>query len=147
VLVGGGPLERSLRERAEALGVTRRVLFAGPRTDVAQILPAFDVFTLPSLSEGLPVALLEAMAAGVAPVVTRVGAMAEAVADGQAGLVVPPGDGDALLQALDSLLRDVDARRRVGQAAAERVRERYAARRMARDYEAIYARLLGRALD
>jgi glycosyltransferase involved in cell wall biosynthesis len=147
VLVGGGPLERPLREQAAALGVADRVLFTGPRTDVACLLAAFDVFALPSVSEGLPVALLEAMAAGIVPVVTRVGAMPEVVVNAQSGLVIPPRDVDALAQALASLRNDAYARNEMGRAAAERVRQRYGARRMALDYEAIYARLLQRASD
>lgn len=145
VLVGGGPLEAALREQAAALGVSDRVVFAGPRSDVARVLPAFDVFALPSVSEGLPVALLEAMASGVVSVVTRVGAMPEAVVAGQTGLVVPPADVDALAQALTALRDDAAGRQRMGQAAGQRARERYGASRMARDYEAVYARLLQRA--
>jgi glycosyltransferase involved in cell wall biosynthesis len=87
------------------------------------------------------------MAAGVPPVVTRVGAMAEVVAEGRAGLVVPPGDPAALASALECLRGDEAGRAALGRAAAQRVREVYGARRMAREYEAVYSRLLGRALD
>jgi glycosyltransferase involved in cell wall biosynthesis len=147
VLVGGGTEEGLLRGRAEELGVAERVVFAGPRTDVARLLPAFDVFALPSSSEGLPVALLEAMAAGLAAVVTAVGAMPQVVENGRSGLVVPPRDAQALARALESLRRSADARGSLGRAAVDRVRETYGARRMARQYEAIYSRLLGRVLD
>ncbi|HET9608942.1 MAG TPA: glycosyltransferase, partial [Acidimicrobiales bacterium] len=82
VLVGLGPLEDELRALARELGVADRVVFAGSRDDVFALLPAFDVFALSSRFEGLPIALLEAMATGVAPVVTRGGGVPEVVRDG-----------------------------------------------------------------
>lgn len=141
VLVGGGPMEADLRSRAASLGVGERVVFAGPRQDVAELLPAFDVFALSSDTEGLPVALLEAMAAGVAPVVTRVGAMAEVVGEGRAGLVVEPRDPAGLAAAL-ARLRDQAFRQQLSSEARSRVLERYDARRMAGQYEALYWEVL-----
>ena len=90
VLVGLGPLEEELRGLAGDAGRRRRgCVFAGSRDDVFALLPAFDVFVLSSRFEGLPIALLEAMATGVAPVATRVGGIPEVITDGQDGLLVP----------------------------------------------------------
>ena len=120
VLVGLGPLEGELRALAQRLGITERVVFAGSRDDVFALLPAFDVFALSSRFEGLPIALLEAMASGVAPVATRVGGIPEVVSDGRDGLLVAPGDPAGLAAALAALLGDDDRRAAV----AERARAR-----------------------
>ena len=104
VLVGTGPLERAVRDDARSLGLMDRVIFAGSRDDVAELLPAFDVFALSSRNEGLPISLLEAMTAGVPCVATSVGGVPEVIDDGNEGLLVPPGDGIALADALSTLL-------------------------------------------
>jgi glycosyltransferase involved in cell wall biosynthesis len=143
-LVGDGPLRESLRASAASASAGPRIVFAGARADVARLLPAFDVFVLSSDSEGLPVALLEAMAAGVPPVVTRVGAMPEVLSQGEAGLLVDPGDREGLIHALARLRSDEPLRTRLATAALARVRDRYDARRMAQAYEGIYSRLMSR---
>lgn len=120
VLVGLGPLEGELRELATELGIAERVLFAGSRDDVFALLPAFDVFALSSRFEGLPIALLEAMASGVAPVATRVGGIPEVITDGRDGLLVAPGDPAALAGALAKVLGDDDLRAGVGARAQAR---------------------------
>jgi glycosyltransferase involved in cell wall biosynthesis len=120
VLVGLGPLEADLRTLADELGIAERVLFAGSRDDVFALLPAFDVFALSSRFEGLPIALLEAMASGVAPVATTVGGIPEVVTDGRDGLLVPPGDVDALAGALARLVADDALRARIGDQARSR---------------------------
>ena len=108
VLVGLGPLEEELRALAgRARASAGRVRFPGSRDDVFALLPAFDVFVLSSRFEGLPIALLEAMATGVAPVATRVGGIPEVITDGTTALLVDPGDPAALWpRALDRLLVD-----------------------------------------
>ncbi len=146
VFVGDGPLREVLQARADSRESGGRAVFTGPRADVERLLPAFDVFALPSDSEGLPVALLEAMAAKLAPVVTRVGAMPEVVSQGRAGLIVEPGDCEGLVRALAQLRSDEAFRERLAAAAVARVRERYDARRMSLDYEALYARLMNGGL-
>ncbi|MGA9421323.1 MAG: glycosyltransferase, partial [Rhodanobacteraceae bacterium] len=88
VLIGDGPLEDKLRAQTEALGASERVHFAGARADVADLLPAFDIFAQPSLSEGLSIALLEACATGLAVVASAVGGNPEIIHDGNSGLVV-----------------------------------------------------------
>jgi len=120
VLVGGGPRERQLKELIRTLGLDDAVLLAGVRDDVPALLPAFDAFAMSSRYEGLSVALLEAMAAGVPPVATRVGGMPEVIRDGRDGLLVSPGDPAAMADALARLVDDQDLRATLAAAARER---------------------------
>jgi glycosyltransferase involved in cell wall biosynthesis len=142
VLVGLGPLEDELRSLARRLGIGGRVVFAGSRNDVFELLPAFDVFALSSRFEGLPIALLEAMATGIAPVATAVGGIPEVLSDGVDGLIVPPGDPDALAAALAKLLDDDALRADLG----DRARLRAGAFDLVhavRRTEAIYRHVVG----
>ena len=106
LVAGGGPLLAPLREEAQALGVADRVIFTGWRQDNLELLTALDVFVMPSLWEAMPLALLEAMAARRAIVVTDVGDNRRVVDDGRCGVVVPAGDPAALAAAIDRLLGD-----------------------------------------
>ena len=144
VLVGDGPEKERLAAAAQSAPPGLRVVLAGAQRP-EEWLPAFDVFALSSGSEGLPIALLEAMACGVATIVTAVGAMPEVVDHGRAGLVVAPGDRQALGEAIAALLDDARRREALGAAGLSRVRERHSAERMARDYEALYRKVLGRS--
>jgi glycosyltransferase involved in cell wall biosynthesis len=101
-LIGDGPERMALERLAREAGVASRVHFLGLRSDPENILPAFDVFCLPSLNEGLPRAVLEAQACGIPVVASDVGALRQAIADG--GRVVPPKDTAALAAALAELL-------------------------------------------
>jgi glycosyltransferase involved in cell wall biosynthesis len=120
VLVGSGPLERELRDTVRSMGLAERVVFAGSRDDVEELYPAFDVFALSSRNEGLPISLLEAMAAGVPCVATSVGGVPEVVSN--EGLLVPAGDADALADALSTLLGAPELREAVGAHAAQTAR-------------------------
>lgn len=119
VLVGSGPLEEDLRSQVRRDDLSAQVVFTGSRDDVQRLLPAFDVFALSSLHEGLPISLLEAMAAGVPTVATRVGGIPEAMTDGREGVLVAPQDVDALAEAIGRLLDDPRLRARMGAAAVE----------------------------
>jgi glycosyltransferase involved in cell wall biosynthesis len=138
VLVGGGELATMLRERAASLGVAGRVFFAGEQPNVADLLPGFDVFAQPSLSEGLSIALLEASATGLAIVATDVGGNREIVGDGVTGLLVPSGDVDALTTALDRVLSDADLRASFGAAAAKWVERNASITVMREAYDRFY---------
>jgi len=137
-LVGDGPLRADLQAAAVATGFGERIVFLGSRADVARILPTFDVFVLSSVSEGLPLALLEAMATGLPVVVTQVGGMGEAVRAGDSGLVVAPGDPDRLTAAVKTLIDDPALRARLGRAAQQRAREHFDLRAMVTAYEDVY---------
>jgi glycosyltransferase involved in cell wall biosynthesis len=117
VLIGGGELDSKLRDQANQLGVAHRVVFAGERADVADLLPAFDIFALPSLTEGLSIALLEAASTGLAIVATAVGGNPKVIKDGETGLLVAVQDAAALTAALRRLLDDNTLRIRLGTAA------------------------------
>jgi len=106
VFAGEGDLEETLREQAAALGMSERVHFLGFRRDVIEVVSAFDVFVLPSLKEGLSIAVMEAMSLGRPVIATNIAGMPEVVRDGETGLLVPPEDVDALAVALVKLLND-----------------------------------------
>lgn len=117
---GDGPLASRLRERAEKLGLGERVTFSGFVGDADQLYDAADVYVQASRREALSNSVIEAMARGVACVVTDVGGSAEAIIDGRCGRVVPPGDRDALAAAISELLLDQALRRRYGANARRR---------------------------
>lgn len=138
VLVGDGPERPALEARARALGLSDRVRFTGERDDVAALLPTFDVFVLSSREEGIPNALLEAMAAGRPVVATAVGGTPEVVHAGETGWLVPAGAPDALAAALDeALVRPEEAARR-GVAARQAVLATMDLDTMARRHERFY---------
>jgi len=139
---GRGELAGALAEHARAHGLASHVHLLGLRSDVAAILAAADVFVLPSLSEGLPLALLEAMFAGRPIVASDVGEVSTALAGGDAGLLVPPGDSVALAAALDALLSDPERARSLGARAALRAAAEYDGSRMIRRYISLYEGLL-----
>jgi glycosyltransferase involved in cell wall biosynthesis len=120
VAVGQGPLEAELRALHHRLQLADRFQFLGYRADPAAVLAAADVFVLTSRHEGLPIALLEAMALGVAPVVTAVGGIPEVVTDGHDALLVPPGDVAAVVAAIRRLADEPGTRRRLGAGAMRR---------------------------
>lgn len=142
LLVGDGGLRDSLETQAREMGLSGLVTFAGMRTDVPEILSALDVFVLPSLWEGMPNVLLEAMAAGLPVVATAVGGTPEVVVDGVTGLLVPPRDPAALAQAIATVLRDADVRRRMGEAGRERVERCFSLEEMVRRTEDLYEELI-----
>jgi glycosyltransferase involved in cell wall biosynthesis len=122
VVVGQGPMEPLLRRRARELGLDGEVIFAGFREDALRLTNSFDLFVLPSLQEGLSIALIEAMALRKAVVVTSVGGLPEVVEDGIHGSVVPPRDHVALAESIVRLLRDEGLRSSFGEASHERAR-------------------------
>jgi len=143
-LIGDGPLRPALVEQARRSGVADRILFAGFQ-DPAPWLAAADLFVLPSITEGMPNAILEAMAWARPVVATRVGGVPELVEEGTTGLLVPPGDAAALATALSELLEDPVRRARLGQAGRARVAERFSIERLVEATEDVYARLPKRA--
>lgn len=138
VLLGDGPLRPELEALADSLSIRRRVHFLGAREDVAQLLPALDVFALPSLTEGLSIALLEACAAGLAIVATDVGGNPEIIKDGCTGLLVPADDHEATRAALEALLNDEALRACLGTAARSWVRANASIEAMKRSHDRFY---------
>jgi len=144
--VGSGPLEAALRQQVEELGATDRVHFLGKRSDIPELLSQADLFVLPSLFEGLPLILLEAMAAARPVVATRVVGSEEVVIEGETGRLVPARDPAALAQAMIEVLADPDRAQRWGKAGQLLFERQFTAQRMARETADIYERYLGRAL-
>jgi sugar transferase (PEP-CTERM/EpsH1 system associated) len=149
-VAGDGELRDDLEAQARSLGMAEAVTFAGVRADVPEILAALDVFVLPSLWEGMPNAVLEAMASGLPVVATAVGGTPEVVMDGVTGLLVPPQDPGALARAIERLLCDPGLRRTMGRAGRRRVEQHFDIRETVRQVEDLYETLLrarGRFLD
>ncbi len=144
VVVGEGHLHGALVDQAERLGVAHAVRFVGHRSDARGLLDAADVFVLPSRHEGMPLAVLEAMDAGLPVVGTRVIGTSEAVEDGVSGLLVPSKDPAALAGALEELLDRPELRRRMALAGRRRYEQLFTATRMARRTAAVYDEVLAR---
>jgi L-malate glycosyltransferase len=136
------PYMAQLKRQAAQLGLEDRLIFTGYRSDVECILAELSVSVLPSLSEGLSNALLESMAAGVPVVATRVGGTAEALHDGENGLLVPPSDPDAIANAICRLLDAPDLASQLGLAARRSIVERYSMTRMVERTSMVYEGLL-----
>ncbi len=143
VLIGSGPLDAEIRRHTAALGLADSVILTGSRDDVPDLLPAFDVFALSSRFEGLPIALLEAMATGLACVATTVGGIPEVIGDGRDGVLVGPADPAALAGALVSLLDEPERREQLGRNAATRAGE-FELTTAVRRIERVYDGALGR---
>jgi glycosyltransferase involved in cell wall biosynthesis len=141
-IAGRGDLEGELMKRAQTCGIASRVHLLGLRDDVANVLAAADVFALPSLSEGLPLALLEAMFSGRPIVASAVGEVPATLDHGRAGVLVPPADPAALADALGLILGDRDSARALGDVARRRAAGHYDVSQMVRRYRTMYDQLL-----
>jgi glycosyltransferase involved in cell wall biosynthesis len=144
VLVGDGPKSSPMRKLAIELGLGEKIHFTGRRDDVLSILPALDLFIYPSHSEGMPNALLEAMAAGVPCIASDIPVHRDLLDGGAAGRLVPPGNPEELSRALVELLNGDDVER-LGRLGRERIRESFSEQVMVQNYIELYGRLLGEA--
>jgi glycosyltransferase involved in cell wall biosynthesis len=144
VIVGEGPDRVRLEEEIENLGLEGRVRLAGERRDVPELLAETDIFALASSSEGMPVSVLEAMAAGLPVVASRVGGVPEQVVDGETGLLVDPGDPQDLAEALAVLVDDGELRLRLGAAGRARAEKAFDLEPFRRAHLELYSRELAR---
>ena len=142
VIAGEGSERAALERHARTLGIAERVSFLGFRRDTASLLASADLFVLPSVLEGLPLAVLEAMAARLPVVATDAGGTGEVVRDGETGLLVPPGDVGALAIAIRRLLDDRTAADRLARAGQALVSQRFSAAATARSVMDVYDQLL-----
>jgi glycosyltransferase involved in cell wall biosynthesis len=140
VVVGGGPDRKQLEALAHELGIAASVYFAGYRDDMPTVYAGLDLMVMPSLNEGLPMTLLEAMAARRAIVASAVGAVPEVIEHGQTGLLVEPGNAADLEREMLLLLNDASFRNRIAQNARLSV-SRFSSERMARNYLDFYRRM------
>ena len=143
LLAGTGPDEGWLRNALHSAGLEDQVRLLGFRRDIPALLAAADLFCLTSRREGVPVSIVEAMAAERAVVAPDVGGVRELMVDGETGIVVPPGAPAAIQVALEKLLDEEELRRAYGIAGARRAHERYGVERAATTIASIYHRLLG----
>jgi glycosyltransferase involved in cell wall biosynthesis len=141
-VIGDGPLRASLEEEARQLGIGDRVHFPGIVADVRPWLAAFDLFVTPSIREGLPTVLLEAMAMGCPVVASRVGGVPEIIRDGENGLLVPARDSALLEEAIGQLAESSEMRTKMGEASRRRVVEEFDQERMLKLLEGEYEQLL-----
>jgi glycosyltransferase involved in cell wall biosynthesis len=140
LIVGDGELRGSLEAQVRAAGIEANIHFLGNRSDVAALLAASNVFVLPSLWEGLPMALIEAMASGLPVIATLVSGSQQVVEQGRSGILVSPGEVTPLRQAMEDLLADPERARLLGKAAQRRIEEAYSARRQAEEHLVLYRR-------
>jgi glycosyltransferase involved in cell wall biosynthesis len=143
--VGDGPALPAVAAAVQEDGLFGRVELVGARADISELLARSDVFVLSSRSEGFPVSILEAMAAGLPVVATNVGGVAEAVEDGETGLLVPAADPEALARALERLVSHADLRRRLGAAGRARALRLFDVTRYRAAYVELYCRELRRS--
>jgi len=143
-IVGDGPDRAELHALAQDLELDGHVRFLGSRDDVSRLLSSASLFVLSSLSEGIPLTLLEAMATGLPAVATDVGGNREIVIPGETGLLVPAGSPPALAEALRALWADPDRARRLGAAGRRRVEQEFDMRQVVARYENLYQELLQR---
>jgi glycosyltransferase involved in cell wall biosynthesis len=142
LLVGDGSLQTAAKRKAAELGLEKHVHFLGVRADVAQVLAAGDVFALASDWEGTPLAVMEAMAAGLPVVATAVGGVPELVVDGESGVLTPAGDVQALAGALAQLAGSAALRHAMSAAASARA-EPFSVEKMVSEYAALFECLVG----
>ena len=140
-IVGDGPMEGDVAQRLGSGPAGAHTVLRPFGGRVEPYLSAFDALVLPSLWEGMPIAVLEAMAMGVPVVATSVNGTPEAVSDGRTGLLVPPGDPPALADAIATIAADAEARERMGAAARDEAAERFGMARMLDDLEGLYLEL------
>jgi glycosyltransferase involved in cell wall biosynthesis len=143
ILVGDGGIRHELEEQVHADGLSNQIYFLGSRSDVPELLAASDYFVLPSLWEGLPMALIEAMASSLPIVATEVSGSKQVMIPGETGLIVSPGDANELEEALSFLLAETHRAKAMGVAARQRVSAEYSAQKQAEEHLALYNAPIG----
>lgn len=145
VIVGEGPDREAIEEMIQQYGLQSNVILAGQQSNMPAIYAAMDIFVLPSLNEGLPMTVLEAMAASKPVIATRVGAIPSVIKDGENGLLIDTKNSEGLRNAIASLLGDPERRRRMGDQAHAWVNRNYTSEAMALKYREMYEEVLGKA--
>jgi glycosyltransferase involved in cell wall biosynthesis len=142
LLIGDGELSEELSTQTRALGLEKHIRFLGIRKDVPDLLAASDCFVLPSLWEGLSIALVEAMASGLPVIATEVSGTRQVIVSGESGLLVPPGDTRLLAGAMLELLSNPQKARTLGIAGRQRVEKHFNAQKQASNHIALFTRAL-----
>lgn len=141
LIVGGGPLTEALKKQASELGITESVIFGGARSDIPEILAATDVSVLPSLSEGMPAAILEAMSCARPVVASNLDEISEIVKDGETGFLVPPRNPGKIAEAITRLLKDEQLAKQIGKNGQKMVRDRFSVETMIENTLRVYGQL------
>ena len=142
LIVGDGPLRKSLEDLSEKLRVKDNVIFTGFRSDIREILAAIDILVIPSLLEGFPMVTLEAMAMAKAIIATRIDGVIEQITDGENGILVPPQDHDALTESILKFIQDKELSKRLGRLARKKVEQEFSVEKMVAETEKVYLSLL-----
>lgn len=142
LIVGDGPGRADLEILVNRLGLASHVRFLGARRDVPEIIRAMDIFVLPSLSEGMSITLLEAMAAGLPIVATRVGGNPEVVVDGETGFLAPSDDDRRMADRLKTLLGNSRLRQKMGAAGKKRAESMFSIEKTVSEYQRLYEQVL-----
>lgn len=145
LIVGDGPERANIESAVSRMNLGQNVRVLGQRSDIRDLLSASDLFLLTSLSEGIPVTLIEAMNAGVAVVTTAAGGVGEVVLDGETGLIAPVGDDDALAKAAMRLFEDQELARRFADSGRARASAVFSESAMHAGYAAVFQQMLGAA--
>lgn len=144
LIVGDGPERSQLTAQAEALGILDNIKFIGFRQDINAIFQAIDVLVLPSLTEGIPIVVLEAFVQRVPVIASNVGGLPEIIEDGLNGLLVPPGEPERIVQALNKLMTDVPLKNSIVHTAHQLALERFNPYSWASKIEALYSKLVSK---
>ncbi len=146
-VAGSGPERQKLESVAAQAGLGEQVKFLGWIDDIPSLISRWDVFVMPSLEEGFPIAALDAMAAGLPVVASRVGGVPELIEDGSTGWLVPPRDIEALTSRLRLLLADPELRAGMGEAGLARVRDHFSTAQMTESFAQLYGELLRKKIQ
>jgi len=144
ILVGEGPLRNEIENQVKKAGLSEVISFTGRRSDASEIMKIFDIFVLPSTTEGLPYVVLEAMSQSKPVVATSVGGVPEAVVNGKTGIVVPPRDSLALAVAIERLLINPKLAEEMGKAGFDRYKTNYTIKNMIKQNEILYQKLVSK---
>jgi glycosyltransferase involved in cell wall biosynthesis len=142
LVVGVGPYETELKKQTQEFGLEDVIIFTGYRHDIPQVMKAIDILACSSLTEAFPLVIIEAMAMGKPVIGTNVGGISEALVDGENGFLIPPKDVEALILALQNLIRDKDLRVKMGASGMKRARSNFSIELTVTKITAIYLELL-----
>ncbi len=142
LIVGEGPLESQLKNEVKTLGLSEKIHFAGGQPNIPEILNALDIFVLPSLSEGMPNVVLEAMACGIPTIATAVGGTPEVIEDGKNGILIASEDEPHLIRVLKELIQNQNQRQTIGIEGRKRMLYHFSLKKMVSEYELLYNALL-----
>jgi len=142
IIVGDGPLKNSLREESKNLNIEKNAIFLGYRKDIPEILELIDIFVLPSLNEGMPMVLLEAMASKKAIIASNIGAISKLVINKHTGILVKPGDVFSLTKAVEFLLINKEKAKIMSECAFKKVANEFSIQKTRKEYLKVYRDLL-----